>query len=188
MLSSHYFPFPKVRVVEVVVADFGDFQIVVPTHNQPQKRSIGLAFLTAPQRDYSREGWIVCRHTVVGALTQLEIGTIAPEGCPFKPIKRLGPAVPIAFETRSHHPLPALLADNASFSCRLQDEAAPYCTVFRDVLPRFVRRYTLKSQHPEQIQRIVQQLLQEEAQFIQQNREHLKHVPFYREQFDLGDD
>ena len=49
-----------------------------------------------------------------------------------------------------------------------------------------MRRYTLKSQHPHQIQRVVQQLLREETQFVQQNREHLKHVPFYREQFDLS--
>ena len=188
MLSSHYFPFPKVSVIEVMVADFGDFQIVVPTRNQAQKRSIGLAFLAAPQRSYSREGWIVCRHQVVGALTELEIGTIAPEDSPFKPIKRLGPAVPIAFETRSHHPLPELLVENARFSCRLKGEAASYCAVFRNVSPRFVRRFTLKSQQPEQIQHVVQQLLREEARFIQQNREHLKHVPFYREQFDLGDD
>lgn len=185
MLSSHYFPFPKVSVIEVAVADFGNFQLVVPTRNQPQTRALGLALLTVPLRNYSREGWMVCRDKVVGALTQLEIGTIAPEGSPFKPIKRLGPAVPIAFETRSHRPLPALLADNASFACRLKDEAAPYCSVFRNVLPRFVRRYTLKSQHPHQIQRIVQQLLREETQFVQQNREHLQHVPFYREQFDL---
>ena len=187
MISLHQPPFLKSRLIEVVAADLGHFQIIVPTATKavsPSGRSLPLA---VPKREYDREGWIVYRNQVVSRLFELEIGEIVPEGCPFKPIKRLGPAVPIAFETHSRKPLPKPIADLATFSCQAPDTATPYCSVFRHLAPTFVRIYPIHNSHRQSLLDKAKQLLIEKAQFVAKNRDHLKQVPFYRENFNLAD-
>ncbi|NET35134.1 MAG: hypothetical protein F6K19_24425 [Cyanothece sp. SIO1E1] len=186
MISSDPRLSSKPGFIEVVAADLGDFQIVVPTSTQVVRSSFFLTHITTPKREYSREGWMIYRDQIVSSLFELEVGEIALENCPFKPIKRLGPAVPIAFETYGHNPLPSQVTGVASFSCQFKDGALPYCSVFRQLLPRFVRLYSIPQLHQEQILGKVKQLLVEEAQFVAQHREQLKQVPFYREKFNLA--
>ncbi|MEM9004391.1 MAG: hypothetical protein AAGE59_12815 [Cyanobacteria bacterium P01_F01_bin.86] len=187
MISLHYPPFLKSRLVEVVAADFGHFQIVVPTATKAVSHTSRSRPLVFPKRGYDREGWIVYRNQVVGKLFELEIGEIVAEGCPFKPIKRLGPAIPLAFETRSRKSLPQAVTNAATFSCQQPDTATPYCSVFRNLSPVFVRIYPIKTSHRQSLVAKTQQLLVEKARFVAQNREHLKQIPFYREKFNLAD-
>ncbi|MGF1521509.1 MAG: hypothetical protein ACFBSF_04220 [Leptolyngbyaceae cyanobacterium] len=188
MISLHRPPFLKSSFAEVVAADLGDFQIIVPTAAQAARSASRSLLLTVPQRQYSREGWIVYRDRVVSRLFALEVGEITTEGGLFRPIKRLGPAVPLAFETRSCKPLPKSVMDANTFSCQYPESATPYCSVFRNLAPVFVRIYPAPNLHRKFLVDKAQQLLTEKAQFVAQNREHLKQIPFYREKFNLADD
>ncbi|NET37063.1 MAG: hypothetical protein F6K19_34400 [Cyanothece sp. SIO1E1] len=190
MISNDHHPldkssFAKANWVEVAAADLGDFQIVVPTANKVVSHPLASTHISIPKREYSREGWVIYHNQIISTLFALDVGEIVVEGCPFKPIKRLGPAVPIAFETRSRTPLPSQVIGTANFSCQVKNETLPYCSVFRQMLPRFVRLYPNQQLQREQILSKVEQMLTEESQFVAKYREQLKQVPFYREKFNL---
>lgn len=187
MISLHQPPFLKSHLAEVVAADFGTFQIIVPTATRPISPSARSLPITVPKREYSREGWIIYRDRVVSSLFELEVGEIVAEECPFKPIKRLGPGVPLAFETRSRKSLPKAVSVAATFSCQHPEMATPYCSVFRNLSPAFVRIYPIQNLNRKSLLDKAKQLLVEKAQFVAQNREHLKQIPFYREKFNLAD-
>lgn len=104
-----------------------------------------------------------------------------------KPIKRLAPGVPIAFEASSHHPLPLNILASASFSYQFEGEASSYASVFRKLRPRFVRIYPIQRFHKKTILDKVKQFLVEETKFVTDNREQLKLNPFYHEKFHLFD-
>ena len=187
MNPLHHSQFLNSRFVEMVAADFGSFQLVVPTATRSVSDSCLSMPIAFPKREYSREGWVIYLGRVLCRLFELEVGEILAEGCPFKPIKRLGPALPVAFETRSRNSLPLPVASMARFSCRFKGEATSYCSVFRKLSPMFVRIYPIQHWQRKQILKRVKQLLIEEAEFVAHHGEQLKHVPFYRDGFNLTD-
>jgi hypothetical protein len=185
MLLNHPFSFLQSRVSEIAIADLDGYQIIIPTASKPAGRPFLAKGMTAARREYGPEGWIVYRDRIVGTLTHLEIGATTDETGLLPPLKRLGPAVPIAFEGRSRRSLPTGVSAHAVLSCRLNHEPLPYCSLFRQQRPKFVRIYTVQSSHPREHLLKVQQLLIDEAAFVAQNREHLKNIPFYQEKFGL---
>ena len=185
MISLHQPPFSKSHLAEVVAADFGNFQIIVPTEVQTERASVQSLRLAVPKRNYSREGWIIYRDRVVSRLSELEVGHIVAKGCPFKPLKRLGPGVPLAFEAHSRKSLPGVVTAAAVFSCHYPHTATSYCSVFRNLSPVFVRIYPMQNARRQSLLAKAKQLLVEKAQFVAQNREHLQQSPFYREKLNL---
>ncbi|MEL6381012.1 MAG: hypothetical protein AAFQ89_00780 [Cyanobacteria bacterium J06626_18] len=160
----------------------------MPTATQPVSPSARSLPIAVPKREYSREGWIIYRDRLVSRLFELEVGEIVvEEGCPFKPVKRLGPGVPLAFETRSRKSLPKAISAAATFSYQHPEMANPYGSVFRNLSPAFVRIYPIQNLNRKSLLAKAKQLLVEKVQFVAQNREHLKQIPFYREKFNLAD-
>lgn len=51
--------FPKKCYEQVVVADFADFQLVVPTTTKPVKKRVFSAWVTVPNRVYASYGWLI---------------------------------------------------------------------------------------------------------------------------------
>lgn len=185
MRLNHPFSSPQSAVTEIVAADLDDFQIVIPTAFK--SRSSWQKLLPSAQRQYGQEGWIIHQGKVIGSLNHLEIGDLTTEGNLFKPIKRLAPAVPVSFEIRSRRLLPYRVSMDAKFCYQFRDEPWVHYAVFRNVLPKFVRMYSVQSSHRRQVILKARQLLIDEAEFVAKNRDQLKKVPFYREKFNLDD-
>lgn len=185
MLSLNRPHFLKTHFDEVAIADFGAFQMAVPTVVKPAELTLSPQILKHSQREYSREGWVICRDRSVGTLSALEIAPVAAPDSVFQPIRRFGPAIPVAFEVYSHQPLPVAMTREAQFSCHWDHGKTPFCTVFRQISPRFTRVYTVPNWRRFRVVGRVKQLLIDEAQFIAQHRDHLQQVPFYRQRFGL---
>ncbi|MEM1280575.1 MAG: hypothetical protein AAGG53_11295 [Cyanobacteria bacterium P01_H01_bin.152] len=184
MRSAHRPDLLKIYFDEIAIADFGAFQLAVPTTATPPEMALKTRCLVH-SRQYDREGWVIYGDRIVGTLSELDIGQTpsSPGICP--PIQRFGPAIPVGFEVCSDQPLPKAIGQLALFACFGHDARAPYCTVFRKVSPRFTRVYAVSSWQHFRVVDQVRRLLTEESQFIATNREHLRQVPFYRERFGL---
>lgn len=185
MLLNHPLSFPKAKYSEIAIADLGDFQIVVPTVNRLASSAPLIQGLPTTKREYSTEGWVVHNDRLVGNLVHLEIGTTTDAAGIFKPTRRLGPGVPLAFEVWSRRSLPRWVRVHAALTCEFRQEPYPYCGLFRHCIPKFVRVYAAEGAPRHDSILKVRQLLIDEAAFIAQNRDRLKQVPFYREQFRL---
>jgi len=179
-LSSH-----QAQYAEIAIADLGDFQIVIPTTNRSAQSTPLTQGLSISQREYSTAGWVVHKDHLVGTLAHLEMGASGDDGGVLKPIRRLGAGVPVAFEVWSRRPLPRCVRVHAVLTCEFRNEPYPYCGVFRGCLPKFVKIYATEGAPRYDSLLKVRQLLIDEAEFIAQNRDRLKHVPFYQKQFNL---
>ena len=185
MLSAYRSDLLKTHFDEIAIADFGPFQLAVPTIAKPIEPALTPYRLLQAKRNYSREGWVICCDRIVGALSGFEIGQTDTSPGIFRPIQRFSPAIPVAFEVRSHQPLPVAIGQLAQFACPWHTAETPYCTVFRNISPRFTRVYAVTNWRHLQVIKQVRGLLMEESQFIAANRENLQHVPFYQERFGL---
>ena len=168
---------------EIAIADFGSFQIAVPTKATLVNKRIFSAQIPTSQRHYQSQGWLIHNGQVIAALEKLIIGSVCVENSSFKPIQRIAPAIPISFEVKSAQPLSARLSTHAAFTCKIPDADFPFYSIFQQVRPRFVRVYAFSEilNLPTQVER----LLAEEALFIKNNAHQLKQVPFYKAQFEL---
>ncbi|MEM9266294.1 MAG: hypothetical protein AAGA46_12285 [Cyanobacteria bacterium P01_F01_bin.13] len=168
---------------EVVIADFGAIQIAVLTIAQPVKRRIFSTHVSVPERTYQTQGWLIYNQQIIAHLEDLKIGSIFPDDEPFSPLYRLSPAVPLSFQVYSSHTLPLQVTKQATFACELQGADFPYHTIFRNIAPHFVRIYPFGERT--NLLKNVKQLLQDEADFINQNRDRLKQVAFFQKRFRL---
>ena len=110
---------------EVAIADFGPFQIAVPTRTTLVNRRIFSAQVPVLQRQYQSQGWLIYDGRVVAAIEAITFGSIFAEESPFRPIQRIAPAIPMDFEVKSAKPLPAHLSAQTTFACELPDSAFP---------------------------------------------------------------
>lgn len=168
---------------EVVIADLGSFQIAVLTTTQLVQRPIFSARVPVPERTYQTQGWLIHNQHMIAHLDGLQIGPIFSDDGPFNPLRRLAPAVPLSFEVHSSHALPSQVTQQAAFACQIQTADFPYHTIFRHISPHFVRIYPFGQRT--NLLKIVKQLLADEADFVSQNREQLKQVPFFQTRFGL---
>jgi hypothetical protein len=168
---------------EVVIANFGPFQIAILTTTQLVKRQVFSAQVPVPERTYQTQGWLIYDQQLIANLEGLEIGTIFSEDGPFNPLRRLAPSVPLSFEIQSSRALPASVTEQATFACELQGADFPYHTIFRNLSPHFVRIYPFGQRT--NLLRNVKQLLEDEADFVAQNHKQLKQVPFFQTRFGL---
>ncbi|MEM7065803.1 MAG: hypothetical protein AAF572_21895 [Cyanobacteria bacterium P01_B01_bin.77] len=168
---------------EVVIANFGPFQIAILTTTQLVKRQIFSADVPVPERIYQTQGWLICNQQLIANLYGLQISPIFSEDGPFNPLRRLAPSVPLSFEVKSSQALPTAITKQATFACELQGTNLPYHTIFRNVSPHFVRIYPFGQRMT--LLRNVQQLLEDESSFVTQNRERLRQVPFFQTRFGL---
>ncbi len=168
---------------EVVIANFGPFQIAVLTTTRLVKRQLFSAQVPVPERTYQTQGWLIYNQQLVANLNGLEIGPIFSEDGPFNPLHRLSPSVPLSFEVQSSQALPAPVTEQATFACELQGTDFPFHTIFRNISPHFVRIYPFGQRA--NLLRNVKQLLEDEADFVSQNHERLKQVPFFQTRFGL---
>lgn len=185
MLSAHRPDLFKTHFDEIAIADFGPFQLAVPTTTTSLESTPQSQRLVPPKRHYSDEGWVIYRDRLVGTLSALTIGQAPTASELFQPIQRFSPAIPIGFEVHSHQPLPIAISQSAQFACPWQDVKFQYLTVFRHVSPRFTRVYVVLNWQSLPVINQVRQFLIEEAQFIAANRKNLQQVSFYRKRFGL---
>lgn len=168
---------------EVVIADFGPFQVAIPSKTTLTNRQIFSAQMRVPQRQYQSQGWFIYNGQPIAALDDLVIGSASTEDSPFSPIQRIAPAIPVSFEVKSARPLPGKLYAQATLTCEIPDADFPFFSIFRQVRPRFVKVYPFRKIANLSTQ--VTQLLTDEARFVETNRHQLKQVPFYKAQFEL---
>lgn len=180
--------FPKKNFNELVIADFKTFQIAVPTRSNLVKKRIFSTWITIPQREYATHGWLVWQQKVVALLQGLQVGPVVlPQEqaeFPFQVARRLSASVPISFQTRASCVLPDVIAIQAAFTYQCPGEMFPYRAAFHQIAPRFARIYPFLGNGP--LFATVEKMLHDEALFISQNYERLKHSPFYQENFDLS--
>ncbi len=168
---------------EVVIADFGPFQIAVLTNKELVKRRIFSSSMPVPKRTYQTQGWVIYNQQLIAHLTDLTIKPIFSEDSTFKPVYRIAPAVPLSFEIQGSQPLPSQITKQATFACELPEADFPYHTIFRNVSPHFVRIYCFGTRT--YLLKQVREMLQDEMNFVAQNREQLKQVPFFQTRLDL---
>lgn len=178
---------PAVQFDEIAIANFDDFQLVVSTTAQRGKKEASsdsrqALNVIAPVRRYSAYAWLICDCHVAAHCQGLTLGELSAPS-PFKPIQRIAPSLPLSFEVLSAFPLTAQALARATFSCQLPSADALYLTVFSQVIPRFVKVYPFEGS--DAILGRIEQFLAEEVQFISQNRDRLKYVPFYQQSFKL---
>ncbi|MEL6552050.1 MAG: hypothetical protein AAFQ63_01115 [Cyanobacteria bacterium J06621_11] len=168
---------------EVAIADLNQFQIAVLTTTQKTRRQLFSAEISVSERVYQSQGWLIHNQRIVAHFDNLEIGLIFPKDSPFKVSRRIAVAVPIAFEVRSTQHLPLEVRARATLVCELPKADFPYHSVFRQILPRFVKIYDYRENCSLLDQ--VRDMLAAMDVFVSQNYDRLKRVPFYRENFDL---
>ncbi|MEO1210605.1 MAG: hypothetical protein AAFX78_13795 [Cyanobacteria bacterium J06638_20] len=168
---------------EVAIANLGEFQVAVLTRKQPTSLSSLLELKIRPQRQYQGQGWLIWNDQTIACLSGFEIGSLDTEDAAFRLPKRLAPSVPISFEAQSRYPLPITILDGALMACELPNTPTPFRTLFRNIVPRFVRIYPFDIRMS--LLANVRQMKMDEAEFIAQNREQLKGLPFYQDYFDL---
>ena len=168
---------------EIVVANFGELQIVVPTLRQVVQKRVFSATVNVPHRIYDSEGWLLQGGDAIAALQNLTIASIFAPETPCPAIERIGPAIPLRFEVTTMEPLPKPASRLSSFSCQLPDALHPYLTVFCNMRPRFARVYPFAGTSSLTLN--VADMQQQERKFVRENSERLQSVPFYREQFKL---
>ncbi|NER78567.1 MAG: hypothetical protein F6K42_03120 [Leptolyngbya sp. SIO1D8] len=168
---------------ELAIADTKHFQIAVPSTQKVVERKLSSNLIPISKRIYQTQGWLIYNHEVIAQLNGFQIGEAASENSVFKPIRRLAPSIPIAFEARSAQPLPTQVSTQATFACSIPGISLPYNTVFRQSIPRFVRVYPFQ-ENDSPLDKVGQMLI-DEATFISQNHEKLKQIPFYQKNFGL---
>ena len=166
---------------EIVIANFGSFQIAVLTTTRLVQQKIFSASEPEPERIYQDCGWLIYNGQLTANVDGLVVGATAAG--PFKSVNRVAPSVPISFEVQSSHTLPTPVANAAIFACLIEGAAFPYHTVFRSMLPHFARVYPFKQKMT--ILSHVHQFLNDEANFIDQNYNQLKKIPFFRARLGL---
>lgn len=203
--------FPKKCYEQVVVADFSDFQMVVPTTAKPVKKRVLSVWITVPNRVYASYGWLIGNASqgklrqsnrqsisadasvrqIVAMLQGLHLGPIAsssaasddPAADPFPLAQRLSVSIPMSFQTVSSMPLPQPVASRAAFTYQSPEDPFPYQAAFHQVVPRFTRIYPFQGHNA--VLAAVEQMLHDEALFLNQNYDRLKHIPFYQNNFDF---
>lgn len=209
--------FPKKCYEQVVVADFADFQMVVPTTTKPVKKRIFSAWITLPNRVYASYGWLIgdalmgklrqsnrrqstsadtSARQVVAMLQGLHLGPIvdpiassdvssgAPMAEPFPLAQRLSVSIPVSFQTVGSRPLPQQVSSQAAFTYQSPEDPFPYQAAFHQVVPRFTRIYPFQGH--DAVLATVDQMLHDEALFLEKNYDRLKHIPFYQNNFDFN--
>ena len=165
---------------EIAIANFGSWQIAVPTASVLVEKQIFSATVLIPERSYFSEGWAIYQEQNVAKLSGLEVRPSSPADSSFTAPLRLGPGIPLDFELQNHQPLPAKMTQAAKFACNYGET---YFSVFRSIRPRFVRIYPFTSRLS--LPHAVRQLLAAERAFVAEHRDRLQQVPFYCESFDL---
>lgn len=182
MLSA-FTQFSNTHLNEVAIADLRNFQLAVLTGSHPGNRGANFSDALRVKRVYQDQGWLIWNGEAIAHVSGLEIGALDAEPSPWTLPQRLAPSVPISFETHSCEPLPPQVSDRAVLKCQVPQTRLPYQVVFRSIAPRFVRIYPFDMRASLAARAAQMQI--EEADFIAENREHLRQVPFYRMQFDL---
>lgn len=175
--------FPDRKFPQVVIADFGNFQIAIPTTTKTVKKRILSAWIPIKERIYHSQGWLVCDGQLVAYIRGLEVGSVFSDKSPFKPIQRLSPGIPVSFNTEAASSLPPQVLSQSTFASQVTGDIYPYCAVFHNIVPRFVAISSLKAGNS--LLEKVAQTLEAEKLFVLQNYERLKRVPFYRQRFGL---
>ena len=165
---------------EVVLANFGTWQIAVPTTQTLVKKHLFSVAVPLPERTYFSQGWAIYQERIFSSLRELKVGSVARTDSPFKHSPRLSPGVPLDFELVGDRALPTPVTLLAQFVCDWDGE---FCGAFRGVRPRFVRIYPFAGLPS--LEHAVRQLLVAERAFVADNRDRLSQIPFYRESFDL---
>jgi hypothetical protein len=171
------------KLDEIAIADLGDFQVAILTSSKPAKKKGPFPFTLRSKRVYQDQGWLICHGESIAHLSGLEIGPVDSVPSPWMLPKRLAPSIPISFETQSCQPLPRQVSRRSVFTCVFPEARLPHQGVFRSITPRFVRIYPFDVLTS--LVEVVAHMQAEEAEFIAENREQLKQIPFYRLQFNL---
>ena len=74
---------------EIVVANFGELQIVVPTLRQVVQKRVFSATVNVPHRIYDSEGWLLQGGDAIAALQNLTIDSIIAPETQFPTIERI---------------------------------------------------------------------------------------------------
>lgn len=168
---------------QVAIADLIGFQLLIPTTTRIVPKAISSAWVNIPERQYASRGWIVAGGREIAALHGFTFDANFADGTPFDLSQRLGPGVPISFESRSVRSLPGSLLSQATFSYRFPDASMPFHSVFHGLKSRFVRIYPWTK--GTSLADMVACMLTDEKQFIETNYARLQAIPFYQEQFNL---
>lgn len=165
---------------EIAIANFGAWQIAIPTTSVLLEKQIFSATVPIPERFYRSHGWVTYQERTIATLQGLEIRLAIATDSPFSVPQRLGPGIPLDFELQSRHPLPLKLVQAAKMACSWE---GTYYTIFRGIRPRFVHIYPFIGRRF--LPGAIRQLLADERAFVTEHRDRLQQVPFYCESFDL---
>lgn len=123
---------------EIVIADFGDFQIAIPSDTQIIPRKIFSTWVPLPKRIYANEGIVIWHGQPLFYLSELKISNLFPHPSPFPELKRLAKGIPISFEVHSPTPLPSDIKKHAMLVCKPSENKDVYYGIFRDIAPQSI--------------------------------------------------
>ena len=124
---------------EVAIAKFSNFQIAIPSKTQTIPRKIFSTWVPLPKRIYHSRGGIIWNKKLSFTLSEFKIQNLFEQSPLFPELKRLAIGMPISFEVKSSMPLPTDLRKQATFTCQVPGEKSTYYSIFRDLIPKFVK-------------------------------------------------
>lgn len=130
---------------EVAIAKFKGFQIAIPSRTEVIPRKIFSTWVPLPKRIYHTKGGIIWDRQLSFSLAELKIQNLFTRSSLFPELKRLAVGIPISFEIRSDQPLPKSIGKQAMLTCCMSEEDNLYYSVFRDVIPEFVKIFPFQS-------------------------------------------
>lgn len=166
---------------EFVIANFGQFQIAIPSGKKRVLRRLFSTQVSLPKRVYSSHGILLWKQHPAFSLSGLKLTSLFPESSPFSQLKRLSTGIPLSFEISSFAPLPEALIQQATLTCQIQSEDRVHYAIFRDIIPKFVHIVPNHGVLP--LGQQVKDCLRKESKFVRTHWKTLQKNEFYRQYF-----
>lgn len=166
---------------EFSIANFGDFQIAIPSGEIQTSYKIFSNSVFLPKRYYSSSGVLIWDQYPAFSLSSLKIENLFPKNSPFPSVKHLSVGVPVSFDIQSYKPFPRKLKSLATLSCQIDNAETTYYLIFRKIFPKSVQ--IVLNEGLFKLSTQVNDCLRRDIQFLRQNWSRLKQVQFYRQAF-----
>ena len=170
--------FSPTHFSEIVLCDLSFCQLLVPSQLASKKSILGEI---RPYRIFSDHGWIHYHGNIIGTLQGLHLTSPSHRQTSLFLKPKISVGCPLSFEVSSDQPLPPVFTDRAVFCYQFNPRVSQHLALFKDVRPRFVRIYPLKTTATLVDQ--IQTFLQEEAHFLAAHQQDFNAQEFYQQHF-----
>lgn len=130
---------------EVAIAKCSGFQIAIPSKTQIVPRKIFSSWVPLPKRVYHSKGGVIWGSQLSFSLSELRMQSLFEKSSIFPELNRLAVGIPVSFEIQSVRPLPKAICKQAMLTCQMPGRENSYCSVFREVTPKFVKIFPYQS-------------------------------------------